>query len=153
MALRVPKEEAAQVTGRLLREQPVLDLTVEDPTIEEVIEEGLRGGMRGLADIYATLFRTDLALQLQYRAEMVIWLINRIVEALVFLSVWSAVARSQGGQGGGLLQRRLRRLLHHHDDDGAPDLSPGSCSNSSTGCGRGPSLPCFSSPSTRSTAT
>ena len=57
--------------------------------------------MRGLADIYATLFRTDLALQLQYRAEMVIWLINRIVEALVFLSVWSAVARSQGGQVGG----------------------------------------------------
>ena len=57
--------------------------------------------MRGFADIYSTLFRTDLALQLQYRAEMVIWLINRIVESLVFLSVWSAVARSQGGQVGG----------------------------------------------------
>ena len=43
VALRVPKEDAAQVTGRLLREQPVLDLTVEDPTIEEVIEEVFEG--------------------------------------------------------------------------------------------------------------
>ena len=57
--------------------------------------------MRGLVDIYTTLFRTDLALQFQYRAEMAIWLIGRIVEALVFLSVWTAVARSQGGQVGG----------------------------------------------------
>ena len=39
MALRVPKAETAQVTGRLLAEQPVLDLTVEDPPIEEVIEQ------------------------------------------------------------------------------------------------------------------
>ena len=57
--------------------------------------------MRGLTDIYATLFRTDLAVQFQYRAEMIIWLIFRIVEALVFLSVWTAVADSQGGQVGG----------------------------------------------------
>lgn len=39
VALRVPKAETAQVTGRLLAEQPVLDLTVEDPPIEEVIEQ------------------------------------------------------------------------------------------------------------------
>ena len=61
--------------------------------------------MRGLTDIYATLFRTDLAVQFQYRAEMIIWLIFRIVEALVFLSVWTAVADSQGGQGGGFSAR------------------------------------------------
>jgi ABC-2 type transport system permease protein len=57
--------------------------------------------MRGLVDIYATLFRTDLAVQFQYRAAMIIWLIGRVIEALVFLSVWTAVARSQGGQVGG----------------------------------------------------
>ncbi len=56
--------------------------------------------MRGLADIYATLFRTDLAIHFQYRAAVVIWLIGRVVDALVFLSVWTAVARSQGGQVG-----------------------------------------------------
>jgi ABC-2 type transport system ATP-binding protein len=39
VALRVPKAETARVTGRLLSEQPVLDLTVEDPPIEDVIEQ------------------------------------------------------------------------------------------------------------------
>jgi ABC-2 type transport system ATP-binding protein len=36
--LRVPKAETARVTGRLLADLPVVDLTVEDPPIEEVIE-------------------------------------------------------------------------------------------------------------------
>ena len=80
--------------------------------------------MRGLTDIYATLFRTDLAVQFQYRAEMIIWLIFRIVEALVFLSVWTAVADSQGGQVGaidvlhgheGLLASRLHEVVNADD--------------------------------------
>jgi len=36
--LRVPKEDTPRVTGRLLADLPVVDLTVEDPPIEEVIE-------------------------------------------------------------------------------------------------------------------
>ncbi|HET7010457.1 MAG TPA: ATP-binding cassette domain-containing protein [Anaerolineales bacterium] len=36
--LRVPKAETARVTSRLLADLPVIDLTVEDPPIEEVIE-------------------------------------------------------------------------------------------------------------------
>ena len=36
--LRVPKAETARVTGRILADLPVIDLTVEDPPIEEVIE-------------------------------------------------------------------------------------------------------------------
>ena len=36
--LRVPKDETARVTARLLAEQDVADLTVEDPPIEDVIE-------------------------------------------------------------------------------------------------------------------
>jgi ABC-2 type transport system ATP-binding protein len=36
--LRVPKGETARVTSRLLADLPVIDLTVEDPPIEEVIE-------------------------------------------------------------------------------------------------------------------
>jgi ABC-2 type transport system ATP-binding protein len=36
--LRVPKRDTASVTGRLLAELPVTDLTVEDPPIDEVIE-------------------------------------------------------------------------------------------------------------------
>jgi len=38
VTLRVPKEETARVTARLLAEQEVLDLTVEEPPIEDVIE-------------------------------------------------------------------------------------------------------------------
>lgn len=38
VTLRVPKAETASVTGRLLAEQPVIDLTVQDPPIEDVIE-------------------------------------------------------------------------------------------------------------------
>jgi ABC-2 type transport system ATP-binding protein len=38
VTLRVPKAETASVTGRLLRELEVADLTVQDPPIEDVIE-------------------------------------------------------------------------------------------------------------------
>ena len=38
-SLRVPKEATPQVTARILGDLPVLDLTVEDPPIEEVIEQ------------------------------------------------------------------------------------------------------------------
>jgi ABC-2 type transport system ATP-binding protein len=41
--LRVPKAETARVTGRLLADLPVIDLTVEDPPIEEVIERVFEG--------------------------------------------------------------------------------------------------------------
>ena len=37
--LRVPKAETARITGRLLADLPVVDLLVEDPPIEEVIEQ------------------------------------------------------------------------------------------------------------------
>jgi ABC-2 type transport system ATP-binding protein len=36
--LRVPRAETARITERLLADLPVIDLTVEDPSIEEVIE-------------------------------------------------------------------------------------------------------------------
>lgn len=37
--LRVPKSETATVTGQLLANLPIADLTVEDPPIDEVIEQ------------------------------------------------------------------------------------------------------------------
>ena len=36
--LRVPKDKTARITERLLADLPVIDLLVEDPPIEEVIE-------------------------------------------------------------------------------------------------------------------
>ena len=38
VTLRVPKTETSRVTARLLAEEQVLDLNVEDPPIEDVIE-------------------------------------------------------------------------------------------------------------------
>ena len=38
VTLRVPKANAARVTGQLLADIDVLDLTIQDPPIEEVIE-------------------------------------------------------------------------------------------------------------------
>jgi ABC-2 type transport system ATP-binding protein len=42
LVLRVPKAETPAVTARLLAELPVLDLSVEDPPIEEVIDRVFR---------------------------------------------------------------------------------------------------------------
>ena len=44
MTLRVPKTEAAAVTARLLAEQPVVDLSVTDPPIDEVIDTVFSSG-------------------------------------------------------------------------------------------------------------
>ena len=38
VTLRVPKAETSQVAARLLSEHDVVDLTIEDPPIEDVIE-------------------------------------------------------------------------------------------------------------------
>jgi viologen exporter family transport system ATP-binding protein len=38
VTLRIPRAETARVTARLLAEQEIVDLTVEDPPIEDVIE-------------------------------------------------------------------------------------------------------------------
>ena len=47
VTLRVPKAEAAQVTGRLLSDLAVYDLTIQDPPIEEVIEQVFEEGKYG----------------------------------------------------------------------------------------------------------
>ena len=39
VTLRVPKDETASVTARILSDFPIIDLTVEEPPIEEVIEQ------------------------------------------------------------------------------------------------------------------
>ncbi|GIJ47920.1 ABC transporter [Virgisporangium aliadipatigenens] len=44
VTLRVPKETTPQVTARLLAEHTVLDLTVEDPPVEDIIELLLAAG-------------------------------------------------------------------------------------------------------------
>jgi ABC-2 type transport system ATP-binding protein len=42
VTLRVPKAETARITARILSDFPVIDLLVEDPPIEEVIDRVFR---------------------------------------------------------------------------------------------------------------
>jgi len=50
----------------------------------------------------AVQYRAQLALQLHYRAAHVVWLLWFVLKPVLYLSVWSAVARSSGGAVGGL---------------------------------------------------
>jgi ABC-2 type transport system permease protein len=53
--------------------------------------------MSYLLSLYRAQFKTTIAEQFQYRGALVIWIIGLILEPVIYLSVWSTVARSQGG--------------------------------------------------------
>ncbi len=57
--------------------------------------------MRDLVALYRQQFKTTLAMMLQYRAALLIWMIGHVLEPLVYLVVWTAVARGSGGSIGG----------------------------------------------------
>jgi ABC-2 type transport system permease protein len=58
-------------------------------------------GARSLADVYRAQFKATIALQLQYRVSLLIWLVWSVLQPVVSLTVWSTVAASTGGQVGG----------------------------------------------------
>jgi len=57
--------------------------------------------MRSLPGLYAQQFKTSLAVMLQCRGSLLIWLISHLLEPLVYLVVWSAVSAAKGGSVGG----------------------------------------------------
>lgn len=56
--------------------------------------------IRNWARTYPAFLRIAVLSSLQYRASGAIWMIGSILEPVVYLSVWSTVARSQGGSVG-----------------------------------------------------
>lgn len=62
-----------------------------------VIHPAREGWFAHLRHIYAAYFRTAIALELQYRMSMLIWLIGMIIEPLMYLVVWRTVALYNGG--------------------------------------------------------
>jgi ABC-2 type transport system permease protein len=63
-----------------------------------------RPGRRRLpwvVDFYLTVMRTAVVEQFQYRAANYAYTIGMIAEPVIYLVVWSTVARAQGGQVGG----------------------------------------------------
>lgn len=68
-------------------------------------QPNLRDGPYSLAEwlrIYAVQFRVTMAVDLQYRAQTGIWLLSAMIEPVIYLAVWIAVADSQGGQVNGM---------------------------------------------------
>lgn len=47
VSLRLPRAQTSAVVARLLSDLPIVDLTVEDPPIEEVIEQVFKEGVQG----------------------------------------------------------------------------------------------------------
>ncbi|MGH2370869.1 MAG: ABC transporter permease, partial [Chloroflexota bacterium] len=56
--------------------------------------------MSALLDAYYARFKVAIGVQFQYRAALIIWLSWTIMESVIYLVVWSTVARSSGGSVG-----------------------------------------------------
>ena len=61
--------------------------------------------LRQLVDVYRAKFRAEIALQFAYRWALAIWLLGLLLQPIVYLVVWTTVARSQGGTVGGFSAR------------------------------------------------
>lgn len=60
-----------------------------------------------MLEIYRTLFKVKLAEQLQYRAQLLIWLMGFMCEPVVYMVVWMTVAAGRGSDVGGFSRSEL----------------------------------------------
>jgi ABC-2 type transport system permease protein len=70
-------------------------VTAADPAVGSV------GRVRRMVDFYATVSRTAVQEQFQYRAANYMYMIGMVVEPVIYLVVWSVVAEASGGEVGG----------------------------------------------------
>jgi ABC-2 type transport system permease protein len=59
------------------------------------------GPVRGYVDYYLTAMRLSIATQLQYRVANYFFMVGIIAEPVIYLVVWSTIARQKGGEVGG----------------------------------------------------
>ena len=57
--------------------------------------------MKRMIDIYLTLMKISILTEFQYRVANYFYMIGMIAEPVIYLVVWSTVARAQGGEVGG----------------------------------------------------
>ena len=55
------------------------------------------GRARSMLDFYLTTMRTSISTQFQYRAANYLYMIGMVAEPVIYLVVWSTIARQQGG--------------------------------------------------------
>jgi ABC-2 type transport system permease protein len=60
------------------------------------------GRLRSLVDFYGTQMRTAVVAQLQYRVAQYFYMLGMVAEPVIYLVVWSSVARSSGGSVNGI---------------------------------------------------
>jgi ABC-2 type transport system permease protein len=70
-------------------------VTADAPAVGSV------GRVRRMVDFYATVSRTAVQEQFQYRAANYMYMIGMVVEPVIYLVVWSVVAEASGGEVGG----------------------------------------------------
>lgn len=63
--------------------------------------QSARQWLDGMAVLYRAYFRIAIALNLQYRMAMLIWMIGMIIEPVMYLVVWRTVAIYNGGDVSG----------------------------------------------------
>lgn len=51
--------------------------------------------------LYGAQIVASMKVEFEYRVAVMIWLVSLFVEPLVYIGVWSAIARMQGGTVGG----------------------------------------------------
>src|SRR5215211_8694804 len=59
------------------------------------------GRLRGYVELYLTEMRIAIAEQFQYRVANYFYMIGMVAEPVIYLVVWSTIARQQGGAVGG----------------------------------------------------
>ena len=57
--------------------------------------------MRDLLDYYLMAMKTAVIVQFQYRASNYFYMIGMIAEPVIYLVVWSTIARNNGGMVAG----------------------------------------------------
>jgi ABC-2 type transport system permease protein len=68
-------------------------------TLAQPVREESR--LRSMADFYATTIRTAIQSEFQYRAATYMYMIGMVAEPVIYLVVWSTIARSHGGSVSG----------------------------------------------------
>jgi ABC-2 type transport system permease protein len=71
------------------------------PTTAPTIGHGPVAAVRGWVGLYLSQMRIAIASQIQYRVSNYFYMIGMVTEPVIYLVVWSTVARQQGGSVGG----------------------------------------------------
>jgi ABC-2 type transport system permease protein len=90
----VTGDVAGQATNELA-DVAVAGRVVAPPALPE------QGRARSMFDAYLTLMKSAVLQQFQYRGPNYFYMIGMVAEPVVYLVVWSSIARSQGGEVAG----------------------------------------------------